>query len=117
MDKMPLILTISQIGFRVCLALMLLGLALAAYTYWKFNIKEIYLIKSGKAKRKSIDILEAHNRETGKLRDSIDLDFTTGNLKRPSRRFGRSSNRMYTAVKPEYSKPKELLLHWSSPGR
>ena len=100
MDKMPLILTISQIGFRVCLVLMLLGLALAAYTYWKFNIKEIYLIKSGKAKRKSIDILEAHNRETGKLRDSIDLDFTTGNLKRPSRRFGRNSGKI--AEEPQF---------------
>lgn len=85
--EMESLITVCSIGFRISIGVFILGLALAAFSYWKLNIKDVYLIRSGKAKRRSIGQLEAHNRETGKLRDSLDLDFTTGNLKKTGKRL------------------------------
>ncbi len=76
------LLQVASICFRVSIALFLLGAVITVLLYRKLNIKEIYLIRSGKAKRRQIGELEQHNRETGNLRDFIDLDYTTGSLKK-----------------------------------
>lgn len=81
----------ASICFRISVVIFVIGVILTALTYWKLNIREVYLIRSGKARRRTIVELEEHNRETGKLRDNLDLDYTTGSLKKTSRRLGRSS--------------------------
>lgn len=83
----------SETAFYVSLVLFAIGLILTALSFWRLNIREVYLIRSGKARRKSIGQLEAHNRETGKLRDTLDLDYTTGTLKKTSKKLARKSEK------------------------
>ncbi len=85
------ILQIASICFRISIGVFLIGAILTVWLYRKLNIREIYLIRSGKAKRRLIGELEEHNKETGKLRDIIDLDFTTGNLRKVSRKKERKT--------------------------
>ncbi|MBR2675269.1 MAG: hypothetical protein IKE52_07480 [Mogibacterium sp.] len=88
--NMDMLIKVSSIGFRTSAVLFLLGTILTLLTYWKLNIRQIYLIKSGKARSRSISILEEHNRETGKLMDMISLEFNTEGLKRPSGKLSKT---------------------------
>ena len=90
--EMETLARVSSIGFRVSIVLFLIGLILTALVFWKMNIREVYLIRSGKARRRTIDQLEAQNRETGKLTDLPDLDYTSGPLKN-SKKLGKKTEK------------------------
>lgn len=81
MDNTTLI-AVASIGLICSIVLFVIGLMLIGLCFWKLDIKNVYLIRSGKAKRRTVSQLQAHNAMTGNLRESLDLDYTTGNLKR-----------------------------------
>ena len=88
--NMDMLIKFSSIGFRVSAVFFIIGTIMTLLTYWRLNIRQIYLIRSGKARSKSISILEEHNKETGNLRDVINLDFTTDGLKPPSGKLSKT---------------------------
>ena len=49
--------------------------------YFKYDIKTIRAIRSGKAEAMSVQKMQEQNLQTGQLRKQVDLDFTTDNLK------------------------------------
>lgn len=71
-----LVLGIADIGFWVCLGLTLFGLVLAGWSFWKYDIRNVYMIRSGKARQISVSKMQEKNQMTGKLRDDMDFDYT-----------------------------------------
>jgi hypothetical protein len=90
MDNTTLI-TIASIGLKISIALFIIGLVLTVLVFWKLDIRNVYLIRSGRAKRKTVSKMQEHNSRTGKLREEFDLDYTTGKLKKEGRKSGRTA--------------------------
>lgn len=68
MLEMNQMISIYQIAFKVCLVLTILFFALAAFMFFKFDIRKIFDAKTGRGARKSIQKMEEINAKTGKLR-------------------------------------------------
>ena len=91
MDNTTLI-TVASVGLRISLVLLIIGAVLTVLLFWRFDIRNIYLIRSGKAKRKTVSKMQEHNNRTGKLREEFDLDYSTGKLRREGRKSGRTES-------------------------
>lgn len=101
MDNERLI-SIYHTGFIVCAVLLIVGIALAVLFFFMFDIRNVYMIRTGRAKQKTIEEMQARNLKTGKLSssapytDSGELrkkeekrktgQFKTGAFKLPERR-------------------------------
>lgn len=51
---MEQLMTISSVGFIISAVLAVIGAALSAVTFWKFNIREIFMIRSGRGLRNAV---------------------------------------------------------------
>ncbi|MBR2707604.1 MAG: hypothetical protein IKE74_10290 [Mogibacterium sp.] len=72
---MEQLLTISTVGFIISTIAAVAGVALSAITFWKFNIREVYLIRSGRGLKNALIGMEKQRAETGTLRDApLDTD-------------------------------------------
>lgn len=61
------------------MAIAVLGLASAVFIFFKFDIRSIVEIRTGRAARRTIEKMAQANAMTGRLRNE-DMDFTTGGL-------------------------------------
>ena len=62
------LLKVLDIGFWVCLALAIVFLLISILLFWKFNIREIIQLRSGKAQAKAIREKQEQSARSGKLR-------------------------------------------------
>ena len=92
MDNTTLI-SVASVGLICSIVLFLIGLVMSVLCYWRLDIKNIYLIRSGKAKRKTVSQMQEHNNRTGKLREDFDLDYATGTLKKEGRKSGKTAGK------------------------
>lgn len=78
------ILSILNTGYTVCLVLALAFFLLSVVLFFLFDIRHVYMIKSGKAAKRDIRKLEETNFQTGQLSQYSNMDMggytTTGNL-------------------------------------
>ena len=96
---METLVNVSGILFRVSIGIFILGMIMVIFSFWKMNIREVYLIRAGKAKRRTIEELEAINLETGRLKENIDFDYTTDGLRKTSSRLNRKTGKTLRALK------------------
>lgn len=79
MDKAVSLIRIYQICFYICLLVTVLGLANAIFLFFRFNVRGIMEIRTGRAAKKTIRKMAEANAATGRLRP-VEMDFTTGGL-------------------------------------
>ena len=65
------IITLLQGGFWVCLALTVILLILTIVFFFVFNIPLIFNVRTGRAKKKTIEQMKKKNSETGRLKPSV----------------------------------------------
>ena len=80
MERAVVLIGVYRTCFYVCLALMLLGLASAAILFFRFDVRQIFMIRTGRAARQTIRKIAETNARTGRLQPGEDMDFTTGGL-------------------------------------
>lgn len=54
-------------GFYVCMSLAVLFALAAVWMFFKFDIRGIYLVQSGKAEKRMVERMQRQNAETGRL--------------------------------------------------
>lgn len=87
MENTEQLINIYHTGFIVCAVLLVVGIALAVACFFMFDIKNIFMLRTGRAKQQTIAEMQARNQKTGKL--SMDTPYTdSGSLKQP----GKSGN-------------------------
>ena len=69
MEQINRALDFYRLGFRISMIVAIVGFALAVFFFFRFNIREIFLLMTGRAKAKTVKNLEERNEKTGKLRD------------------------------------------------
>ena len=74
------LINIYGIAFYVSIGVMGLGILIAVISFFRYDIRLIYRLRSGKEQRETVARLQEKNMMTGKLRDDLDLDFSTGQL-------------------------------------
>ncbi|MDO5476287.1 MAG: hypothetical protein Q4F43_04135 [Eubacteriales bacterium] len=68
-----------QTAYRTCFGIAIAALVLAVALFFLLDIKEIILIETGHAQRRTVERMHAKNQRTGKLRDDTEADLgTTG---------------------------------------
>lgn len=67
---MEQLLTISTIGFIISAVAAVIGAVLSAVTFWRFDIREVFLIRSGKGLKNALIGMEKQRAETGTLRNA-----------------------------------------------
>ena len=67
MDAQALI-RIYQTGFYICIAIAIVGLLLSVLFFFRFHIGNIWLIQTGKAKRKAVQNMQEASRQNGRMR-------------------------------------------------
>ena len=70
MENTEQLIAIYHTGFIVSIIVMFIGLALAVLFFFLFDIKNIFMIRTGRAKQKSIADMQQRNLQTGKLSSS-----------------------------------------------
>ena len=70
MDNTERLISIYHTGFIVCAILLVVGIALAVLFFFMFDIRNVYMIRTGRAKQKTIEEMQARNLKTGKLSTS-----------------------------------------------
>lgn len=79
MDKAQSMIQVYRTCFYICMAITVLGLANAVFLFFRFDIRTIFEIRTGRAAKRTIRRMEEANASTGRLRQE-DMDFTTGGL-------------------------------------
>lgn len=76
MDNTIRLMELYSTCFAVSMVITIVAAALAAFLFFRFNIRGICAIRSGKAKHREIREMEERNRRTGKFcEDSALFDF------------------------------------------
>lgn len=88
MDKGQALIEIYRTCFYISAAVTVLGLASAVFLFFKFDIRTIFEIRSGRAARRTIQKMEQANAATGRLRQQEEMDYTTGGLSDSAQRNG-----------------------------
>ena len=125
MDNTERLISIYHTGFIVCAILLVVGIALAVLFFFMFDIRNVYMIRTGRAKQKTIEEMQARNLKTGKL--STSAPYTdSGELrkkdeKRKTGAFKTGAFRLPERRKVTVEPPKESPKHpqpasASSPG-
>ena len=78
----------------------LIGLALSIFFFFYFDIRSVYALMTGKAKRKTIERMNQNNNRTGRL------PATSGSVRDPSVPVVQNPITERTDVKPGAAKPK-----------
>jgi len=65
------LLAILNTAFVVCLAMTILFFVISVVLFFLFDIRTIYMIRSGRAQAKTVKEMEAINSSTGRLRPSM----------------------------------------------
>lgn len=94
MDKAESLIRVYQVCFYICLVVTVLGLANAAFLFFRFNVRGIFEIRSGRAAKRTIRKMAEANAATGRLRP-VEMDFTTGGL-----HSGETGNTATTPLQP-----------------
>jgi len=63
-----------QSASRICFVIAIAAAVLAVALFFLLDIKDIFLIETGRAQRKTIEEMNARNLRTGKLRDDTESD-------------------------------------------
>lgn len=79
MDKAQSMIQVYRTCFYISMAITVLGLANAVFLFFRFDIRTIFEIRTGRAAKRTIRRMEEANASTGRLRQE-DMDFTTGGL-------------------------------------
>lgn len=79
MAKAESLIKIYQICFYISLVVTILGLANAAFLFFRFDVRGIFEIRTGRAAKRTIRKMAEANASTGRLRP-VEMDFTTGGL-------------------------------------
>lgn len=79
MAKAESLIKIYQICFYISLVVTILGLANAAFLFFRFDVRGIFEIRTGRAAKRTIRKMAEANAATGRLRP-VEMDFTTGGL-------------------------------------
>lgn len=101
MDNTTQLMELYSTCFTLSMVITIIAAALAVFLFFRFNIRGIYAIRSGKAKQREIREMEERNQRTGKLREDSEFDFDstgsrdngtvkTGPTKSSGRRTARS---------------------------
>ena len=117
MDNTEQLIAIYHTGFIVCAVLLVVGIALAVLFFFKFDIRTIYMLRTGKAKQQTINEMKERNLKTGKL--SASSPYTdSGDLKKSGEGRGcisftgdnscRSGTRDGSSSEPERSTGKRV---------
>lgn len=81
METSLALIEICKIGMIVSIIISVVGIGLAVLMFFKYDIRTIHAIRTGKAEAISVRKMNEDNLKTGQIQKEIDLDFTTGNLK------------------------------------
>ena len=110
MDNTEQLIAIYHTGFIVSIIVMCIGLALAVLFFFLFDIRNIFLIRSGRAEQKSISEMQARNLQTGKLSSSPYTDSGEIRRKKEKRKTGafRSQEKKPGPVIEPAKQPAEL---------
>ena len=73
-------LQIYHIGGIVCFILLILSVLLAVLLFFLFDIPTIFMIRSGRMKKASLQKMTENNAKTDPLRKGPDMDYTTANM-------------------------------------
>lgn len=68
-----------RLGFRISLIVAIVGCILMILFFLRFDIKTVFLIKTGRAKAKTVHKMQEANQKTGKLRDSTPVESALNN--------------------------------------
>ena len=125
MDNTERLISIYHTGFIVCAILLVVGIALAVLFFFMFDIRNVYMIRTGRAKQKTIEEMQARNLKTGKL--STSAPYTdSGELRRKEEKrktgafktgaFRFPEKRKVTVEPPKESPVRPQTAPGSSPG-
>lgn len=115
MDNTEQLINIYHTGFIVCVVLFVIGVLLAVACFFLFDIRNIFMLRTGRAKQRTIEEMQARNQKTGKL--SSDVPYTdSGSLKGPSTgKRGKKSGALKVepkrpvSIEPPQAAPKKQL--------
>lgn len=68
-------------AYRICFAVAAVAFVIALLMFFSFDIKTIFMIKTGRARQKTVDEMSERNSRTGKLRE--DSGQVTGERTKP----------------------------------
>ena len=88
MENTEQLIAIYHTGFIVSIIVMCIGLALAVLFFFMFDIKNIFMIRTGRARQKSIADMQERNLQTGKLSSSPYTDSGEIRNKKERRKTG-----------------------------
>lgn len=108
MDNTEQLISIYHTGFIVCTLLLIAGIAMAVLFFFMFDIRNIFRIRTGRAKQQTISEMQERNLKTGKL--SIDSPYTeSGELKPKERKRNTGAFRIPGRKGADEQKPKPLV--------
>ena len=108
MDNTEQLISIYHTGFTVCTLLLIAGIAMAVLFFFMFDIRNIFRIRTGRAKQQTISEMQERNLKTGKL--SIDSPYTeSGELKPKERKRNTGAFRIPGRKGADEQKPKPLV--------
>ena len=85
MDNTERLISIYHTGFVVSAILLVAGILLAILFFFLFDIRTIFLIRTGRAKQQTIDEMKEKNLQTGRL--GVDSPYTpSGELKKKDKK-------------------------------
>ena len=67
MDNTEQLISLYHTGFIVCVVLFVIGILLAVACFFMFDIRNIFMLRTGRAKQQTIAEMQARNQKTGKL--------------------------------------------------
>lgn len=73
-------LEIYRAGGIICIIFLILSILLAVLFFFLFDIPTIFMLRTGREKKLSLQKIAEHNAKTGSLHKNIDMDYTTMNL-------------------------------------
>lgn len=70
-------ISLYQAGFFVCLIIAALGLTLAVMLFFRYDIRTIWQIRTGKAKKSGVEALQRASERGGQMRKDRERSYTT----------------------------------------
>ena len=117
MENTERLITIYHTGFIVCAILFVIGILLALAFFFMFDIRNIFLLRTGRAKQQTISEMQERNLRTGKLSEGSPYT-DSGELKRKEekRRTGAFKSSKLKASKAGTAKTASAPPAGAAPG-
>ncbi len=113
MQELEQMIKIYHTGYLVCLILAILFLALSVFLFFKFDIRKIIDIKTGRGAKRSIQKMEEINARTGKLRQ--DMVANTPSILKPEDRVAYPKTEPNLQVHAQAKDTKHTITPAASP--